>query len=90
MLRQVREVPPRKNGYRASEPWFAKDLRDFVRMGYDAAELLPNNVVAKAKAKSWADSTACSVNRYVKKKGLPVRATKRKDIVYIERKADQR
>ena len=88
MLRQVREVPPRKNGYRASEPWFAKDLRDFVRMGYDAAELLPPEGVAKSK--SWADSTACSVNRYAKKKGLPVRATKRKDIVYIERKADQR
>ena len=31
-----------------------------------------------------------AINRYVKKKGLPVRATKRKDIVYIERKADQR
>ena len=88
MLRQVREVPPRIHGYSAREPWFAKDLRDFVRLRYEAAELLPPEGVAKSK--SWADSTACSVNRYVKKKGLPVRATKRKDIVYIERKADQR
>ena len=88
MLRQVREVPPRIHGYSARDPWFAKDLRDFVRLRYEAAELLPPEGVAKAK--SWADSTACSVNRYVKNKGLPVRATKRKDIVYIERKADQR
>ena len=88
MLRQVREVPPRKHGYGASEPWFAKDLRDFVRMGYETAELLPPEGVAKAK--SWAASTARSVNSYAEKKGLPVRATKRKDIVYIERKADQR
>ena len=88
MLRQVREVPPRIHGYSAREPWFAKDLRDFVRLRYEAAELLPPEGVPKSK--SWADSTACSVNRYVKKKGLPVLATKRKDIVYIERKADQR
>ena len=88
MLRQVKEVPPRKYGYGSREPWFAKDLRDFVQMGYETAELLPPEGVAKSK--SWADSTACSVNRYAKKKGLPVLATKRKDIVYIERKADQR
>ena len=75
-IRQVAKVPDRK-GPQARAAWYAKDLRDFVRQGMDAAILEPPE---GRKAPSLS-----GVNKWAREHGLPVHAVQRGGTVYLER-----
>jgi len=76
-IRQVREVPARR-GPAAREPYVAKDVRDFMRLVYDAAAVESDGRDGK--------TVAAMLRRYIKVRGIKnVNAVLRNGTAYLVR-----